>query len=169
MSDYFEKKFDEGKQKALFPVEVLPHIFDNKNHFAKLINELVSFDIEEIVQEVEEVLQYGAEKYKPNSWQTVPDARERYWNAYMRHMLSENISDEESGLPHRSHKLCNLVFLLWFEVQKDEVTLLQQMQDTALELMEHFTKRDDLEDKVIELTGFILITKDWIQGLKDEQ
>lgn len=64
------------------------------------------------------VLTYGAKKYAPDSWQTIPDGEKRYFGALMRHLeayQSGEILDDESGLPHIHHALCNLYFLTWFQ------------------------------------------------------
>lgn len=59
------------------------------------------------------VLTYGAEKYGANSWQRVE--RERYVGALIRHLVAyidEPLGeDEESGLLHIEHVLCNAMFL----------------------------------------------------------
>ena len=59
------------------------------------------------------VLTYGAKKYEPNSWQRVE--RERYVGALLRHfvayMNNPTGRDEESGLMHIEHVLCNAAFL----------------------------------------------------------
>ena len=62
-----------------------------------------------------EVLTFGANKYTPNGWKAVPDAVERYYAALQRHLVAwrdgEKV-DQESGLPHLSHALTNVAFLL---------------------------------------------------------
>ena len=67
------------------------------------------------VRGVAEVLTFGANKYKPNSWQTVEDAKRRYEDALYRHWLAyldgEQV-DSESGLEHLKHLACNAMFLL---------------------------------------------------------
>ena len=69
----------------------------------------------EFVKGVAEVLTFGANKYAPNSWQTVPDAKRRYEDALYRHWLAylegEQL-DNESGLEHLKHLACNAMFLL---------------------------------------------------------
>lgn len=120
-ADYFDKKNDKGKQKALFPREVLPAIFENKSTYAKLLNEQNN-SVSNIIKHVEEVLQFGAKKYAPNSWQTVPDAEDRYWDAYERHLAFDSAAiDTESNLLHSTHRDCNLVFLLWFEINAERL------------------------------------------------
>lgn len=65
-----------------------------------------------------EVLTFGADKYAPNSWQTVPSGKERYLDALYRHIeayRSGEILDSESGLSHLSHAMTNCAFLLHFQ------------------------------------------------------
>ena len=65
-----------------------------------------------------QVLTFGASKYAPNSWQHVPNGRERYLDALMRHLeayrAGERI-DPDSSLPHLHHLLCNAAFLTYFD------------------------------------------------------
>jgi hypothetical protein len=68
---------------------------------------------------VVQVLEFGATKYKPNSWQGLENGRERYFDAAIRHLVAWHggeIIDAESGLHHLAHAACNLLFLLWFDV-----------------------------------------------------
>jgi hypothetical protein len=63
------------------------------------------------------VLTHGAQKYSPNGWQSLPDARNRYFAALMRHLAAyqvDELIDPESGLPHLDHAAANLLFLQWF-------------------------------------------------------
>lgn len=60
------------------------------------------------------VLTFGAKKYSPNGWRTVPNAKERYLAALLRHlaaMQTGETNDPESGLRHVDHVLCNAAFL----------------------------------------------------------
>lgn len=69
------------------------------------------------------VLEFGATKYAPDNWKTVPDARRRYFDAAIRHITawwSGETADSESGEHHLAHAICCLLFLLWIEGQKDE-------------------------------------------------
>ena len=71
----------------------------------------------EATRALAEVLTFGARKYAPNSWQTVPNAPERYLDALMRHLeahRSGELYDPESNLPHVYHLLCNAAFLAYF-------------------------------------------------------
>lgn len=68
----------------------------------------------EIDKALAEVLTYGCMKYKENSWQGIET--KRYYAALIRHLQAwregEKI-DPESGLPHLSHALTNLAFILF--------------------------------------------------------
>lgn len=71
----------------------------------------------EATRALAEVLTFGARKYAPNSWQTVPNAPERYLDALIRHLeahRSGELYDPESNLPHVYHLLCNAAFLAYF-------------------------------------------------------
>lgn len=73
------------------------------------------------VNQVVQVLEYGAVKYEIDNWQRVPSARTRYYDAAMRHIddwWNGSEVDEESSLPHLAHAICCLLFLLWFDEQE---------------------------------------------------
>ena len=62
-----------------------------------------------------EVFTMGANKYTPNGWRTVPNARVRYYSALMRHLQAWRKGEEvdpESGLSHLKHAITNVAFLL---------------------------------------------------------
>ena len=70
------------------------------------------------IKAIADVLTYGADKYAPNSWQTVSNGETRYTAAMMRHFEAYREGEEldpETGKSHLSHCLCNLAFLLWFQ------------------------------------------------------
>lgn len=61
-----------------------------------------------------QVMTFGAKKYKPEGWRTVPDALQRYQAALLRHsfaMLRGEVNDPESGLPHAAHAMCCAAFI----------------------------------------------------------
>ena len=65
-----------------------------------------------------DVLTFGAKKYKAESWKTVPEAQKRYLDALYRHLeayRSGELVDEETGLHHMSHIMCNAAFVMWFD------------------------------------------------------
>jgi hypothetical protein len=70
------------------------------------------------VKPIVDVLTFGAEKYAPEQWKNVPDAKNRYFSAMLRHInawWSGEINDQESGMHHLAHAGCCLLFLLWFD------------------------------------------------------
>lgn len=84
------KKFDDGKPRY----DLIPPV---------------------VLEQLATVLTFGAKKYGPNNWQTVPDAQNRYYSAMMRHVEADRggeVFDEESGLPHLTHALACVTFLL---------------------------------------------------------
>jgi len=61
-----------------------------------------------------EILTFGAEKYEPDNWKKVPDAKRRYFDAMQRHLWawkSGEQLDQETGKNHLAHALCCLMFL----------------------------------------------------------
>lgn len=53
---------------------------------------------------------FGATKYTPNGWRTVPDGIARYSDALHRHLLAEACGekfDDDSGLMHAAHAAWN--------------------------------------------------------------
>jgi hypothetical protein len=76
------------------------------------------------VEQVVEVLMFGAKKYGEDNWRDVPNAQRRYWSAAQRHMVAHlkgEACDDESGLPHLAHAACCVLFLLAFESGNGEV------------------------------------------------
>lgn len=60
--------------------------------------------------EVGRVGTFGAEKYTPNGWVSVPNAQNRYTDAMYRHLMSEQsgeLWDKESNLFHAAHAAWN--------------------------------------------------------------
>lgn len=70
----------------------------------------------EFIEELADVLTYGADKYDENSWQEIPNATNRYYAALMRHILAWRKGEDidESGLPHLYHAAANIMFLMHF-------------------------------------------------------
>lgn len=64
------------------------------------------------------VLTKGAEHYGAGNWQTVADARARYFAALMRHLTAwwaGELLDPDDGEPHLAHAVCCVLFLAWFD------------------------------------------------------
>lgn len=75
------------------------------------------------ILEVINVLEFGAKKYEVDNWKKVPEARERYFDASMRHIISwyqGERNDPETGYNHLAHAVCCLLFLIWFDKQEKE-------------------------------------------------
>lgn len=140
-------KYDDGKTPwGLFPVDVLHRLvsFDQptraafecviagralSDHYEYIRAYWDLYDGDlcgiEVIRETLHVLEFGAEKYGPNNWQNVENAEERYYAACLRHlhaMATGEDTDPESGLPHRDHAACNLVFLIWLALHKENGT-----------------------------------------------
>ena len=77
-----------------------------------------------LISGCERVRRYGVEKYKErDNWKKVEP--ERYWKALIRHVLAAwydyRAVDQESGLLHLEHIVCNAAFLLeMMEGQNEE-------------------------------------------------
>tara|TARA_R110000787_G_scaffold40193_1_gene100116 strand:- start:12852 stop:13208 length:357 start_codon:yes stop_codon:yes gene_type:complete len=68
-----------------------------------------------------EVLTFGALKYAPDGWKTVPNAKDRYIGALMRHLeayRSGEKIDPESGLPHIYHLVASASFIGYLDDNK---------------------------------------------------
>ena len=73
----------------------------------------------EAISLVVKVLTFGKRKYGRENWQLLPDAKNRYLAAALRHIARRQCGealDEESKLPHTAHAICCLLFYLWFEI-----------------------------------------------------
>ena len=76
----------------------------------------------EELKDVVKVLMLGAKKYSPDNWKKCNDVT-RYKDALMRHVvsyISGDREDEESGLSHLAHAICNCLFLMWFDNTKEK-------------------------------------------------
>jgi len=72
---------------------------------------------------VGDVATFGAGKYAPHSWKTVPDALNRYKAAQYRHELAAHIEgdyDLESGLLHAAHAAWNALATLELLIEELE-------------------------------------------------
>lgn len=93
------KKFDDGKPRY----DLIPPV---------------------VLEQLATVLTFGAKKYGPNNWQSVPDASNRYYSAMLRHVEADRggeVFDEESGLPHLTHALACVAFMLHGRMVQPEV------------------------------------------------
>lgn len=74
--------------------------------------------------EVVRVLNFGAKKYSAEGWKGLDDYNNRYFDAAMRHLIAwrENeIIDPESGYHHTAHAICNLLFLMYKNMEDEQL------------------------------------------------
>jgi hypothetical protein len=89
-----------------------------KNDIGKLRWSLLPF---KEVADVVAVLTFGATKYDDDNWQKVPNHKDRYFSACMRHLTAwcgGEKNDSETGINHLAHAVCCLLFLMWFDNRK---------------------------------------------------
>jgi hypothetical protein len=74
------------------------------------------------LREVVKVLGFGAKRYGDANWQHVRPAGDRYFAATIRHLVAwrggQRLADD-SGLPHLALAATSILFLIWFELNKD--------------------------------------------------
>lgn len=70
---------------------------------------LVLYGFARALEAVGRVGTFGADKYSPDGWVSVPDGVNRYTDALYRHLLAEAREDldDESGLLHAAHAAWN--------------------------------------------------------------
>jgi len=111
-------KADAGKWQTLIPKECYED-FVNKTgsvyiDLAMEYMEYFGLKLSDVFSRIEKVLEFGAKKYEPHSWQRVEPYR--YYYSLRRHEREiYGGEDKESGLPHLDHFFCNCMFLHWFE------------------------------------------------------
>jgi len=76
-----------------------------------------------VIKEVVRVLMKGAKKYSPDNWKVVPNARERYYNAALRHITAWHEGspyDSQTKISHLAHAMCCLIFLRALERREND-------------------------------------------------
>jgi hypothetical protein len=106
---------------------------------------------------VNAVLDYGAQKYEPNSWKGVSPTR--YDKAARRHRKARDkglLTDNESGLLHLAHEVINNLFLLQQYIEAhpgyDFLTFNKPPQDHKLTTAEVTSPTIDPSENVHDLT-----------------
>jgi hypothetical protein len=69
---------------------------------------------------VADVSAHGAGKYTWRGWETVPDGIDRYGDALVRHLLTEDERDRDSGLLHAAHAAWNALARLELILREQE-------------------------------------------------
>lgn len=147
----------------------------NVNKAKKYDNGKLRYDLIpwECIQELAEIYTFGAEKYTENSWQQLPDFKNRYFSALMRHLLAwwdGEIFDKESGRNHLAHALWNVTALLWWDLKDGmKVKVIDgQTRWQAMNSMfkKNYGKREEFFDDAAEVLAeaakngqFVSITK----------
>jgi len=83
----------------------------------------------EVLEDVVKVLEMGAKKYGDDDWKHVPNAYAEYQESLLRHVMEyrkKNFTDDESGLSHMAHIVCNAMMILWHE---KKLTLINLIKD----------------------------------------
>lgn len=73
------------------------------------------------LEQVLMVLEFGAKKYSRDNWKHIEPAR--YEKAAMRHLISYitgELNDPETGRSHLAHLICNTLFLMWNDNNRDD-------------------------------------------------
>ena len=77
----------------------------------------------EYFESVVKVLMVGAKKYSEMNWKKVPNRRQRYKDALIRHAvlyIKGEMNDSETGESHLSAIGCNCMFLFWMDLTNDK-------------------------------------------------
>lgn len=75
-----------------------------------------------LIEHIVAVYTFGAKKYKPNSWQNLPDGYNRYKAAMLRHLTAYEkgeTKDPESNLHPLAHMAWNALALLYLALTKN--------------------------------------------------
>ena len=116
----YKKTFGE-LQNALCQLHFL-YVADEELDGIQYANETsIAAIVPEFIELIGKVLTFGSKKYDDNNWMRLDNLQNRYYGAFMRHMMAwrkgEN-NDPETGLSHLGHAACCLHFILWKELQE---------------------------------------------------
>ena len=82
---------------------------------------LVLLDFAKAIEVVGDVGTYGANKYTPHGWTTVPNGQERYTDAMLRHLFREaqgELLDPDTKILHAGHLAWNALARLEFTLRR---------------------------------------------------
>lgn len=88
----------------------------------------------EIMEGVVRALTQGAKKYHRENWRLVPDGKNRYFAAALRHLKawqSGERKDEESGENPLAHCICCLIFLMGITAEEDKKVEKEKTENRA--------------------------------------
>jgi len=83
------------------------------------------------IEDVIRVMMFGAEKYERDNWKKCKNIKS-YYNAARRHMESwrrGEYFDDESGIPHLAHAMCNLVFMHYLSSNEHNPPVRSEIDD----------------------------------------
>lgn len=121
------------------PLGISQHSPGAKLDFGKNDLDLVLGEFAMALRGVGDVGTYGARKYSPKGWLKVPNGKDRYLSALLRHYFSYregNECDEESGLNHLAHLAWNALAAYELECRRRKESLhstLKQPESTFTE------------------------------------
>lgn len=74
------------------------------------------------LNEIAKVYTAGANKYGDNAWQNLPNGKERYKGALLRHLHAAETEkfDEETRCRHMAQVAWNAMAMLWLDMKDDE-------------------------------------------------
>jgi hypothetical protein len=77
-------------------------------------------DFPDAIKALVDVATFGANKYSPSGWKTVPNGVSRYENAMARHFLASftEQSDSETDISHLAHLAWNALALLQLKLEE---------------------------------------------------
>lgn len=91
-----------------------------KHDEGKLRWDLLPF---EHIEEVVRVLTHGAKKYSGDNWKHVPDPKNRYFAAAMRHITAwrkgERFDADSNNNLHLAAVIANILFLMHFDKEEN--------------------------------------------------
>lgn len=102
-----------------------------KDDAAKARFDLLTFAA---IEEVAKVLTFGARKYADHNWKKVPNLRQRYLAAGLRHVWqwAKGVrNDRETGLHHLAHATCCFLFVLEAELVEQAPAWEPKLGDTV--------------------------------------
>lgn len=103
----------------------------HENMFKKHDNQKPRIDLipPEAVFALADILTMGAEKYGDRNWESgtleneggriYAAAQRHLWQWWHAHQNGQDVRDEESGRSHLHHALCNIAFLITYELRDD--------------------------------------------------
>lgn len=99
----------DRNRRATKAAQAEQHVPSYKADQDKLRADLVLDGFSLALTAVAEVATFGAKKYTPNGWASVPNGQQRYRGAGDRHRLARarELHDSESKLPHLAHEAWN--------------------------------------------------------------